>query len=429
MRRRCLWSMLILLLMVAMNPGVTGHAAQTTDNACAPAMGEALVIGAVFPPDAVLVTGSGDAYRGAFAMVAAVNACGGVDGRPVELAFEAASSRRQGAEAASRLIEAGVSLIVGSGSTAVSEGVREVTEQAGVVYWEVTEPLDDEGLIWSFSANPTSRQLGEQAAIFAESALAESLELNDLRVALIYEERERGRAIAEGIRENLEVPPLIEVGYEDRLSGSIDLGRAIREAEASVVFMVAFNADADRLWYGLRQADANVAAWVHVGSAGFRRDLCERYGNHEGVISISMTGPVNTAYHAELAGTLLSTYDEAYRALFDTAASSLADLSAGGTYLLLRHVLPGIDGEMTPDTIREAILALDLEAPIGLRGEGLRFDPVAGANLLPGVIVQQRQVGGFCSVWPETIATCEAGIAPFMTWRERAVAENETTCE
>ncbi len=394
---------------------------------CVPADGPTLEVGAVFPEGALMTARNAEAYQGTVAMIEAINACGGVKGRPVSIVFEPATNRRQGGEAAQRLVDAGLPLIIGTGAVGVSEGVSEVAEVAGVVYWEVTEPLDAPGE-WGFTTNPSSEQLGELTAQFALETLPDLLGTRELKTALIYEDRTRGQAIADGIRDGLPVEPLIKVSYTDFLGNTSRLGVDMREMEIDVVFLVAFNNDADRLWFSLREADANIGAWIHTGNSGFLRNLCSRYGNHDGVISIDTTGPVSLDYRETVVGDVASLYQDAYVREFSEEPSNAAELSAAGTYMLLRYVLPEVNGDLTPENIREAIMGLSIEDGSGLMGEGLQLDADTRLNERPGYVVQQRQEGRFCTLGPNSIATCFADIQPFPTWRERALLEESTVC-
>src|SRR5688572_13152199 len=112
---------------------------------CTAADGEPLVIGAVFPTASLLTARSSESYEGADAMRQAINACGGVNGRPVEWELISAQDRYDSAEAVQTLADAGMPIIVGSGSSAVSEGARDVAEAASVVYWEVSEAVESPG--------------------------------------------------------------------------------------------------------------------------------------------------------------------------------------------------------------------------------------------------------------------------------------------
>lgn len=393
---------------------------------CIPAEGEPIRLGAIFPEGALFTSENSTDYQGVQAMGAAFNACGGVNGRPIEWVYAPAASRTQAANAAQRLIdEEGVTVIVGSGLAAVDEGAREVAEEKGVVYWEVTEAVEPGGE-WFFSPRPTSAQLGALTGQFVAESLPQSLGKTDLRVALIYENRPHGQTIAEGIRDALSIPPIIEYSYTDHLYEAYDLAIRLREERIDVVVLAAFERDGDRLWFGAREADANVSAWIHVGSEGYKRGLCERLGNIEGFIGIDSTGPVSVTYRQDTAGDIYTTYRQIYMTTHSAEPTERADLAASGVYLLLKHMLPSVNGEFTAENIRAAVLGLNLTDPAGLMGEGLVFSD--GINAAPGIIVQQQQGNNFCSIWPSAIATCSGSLIPFPTWVERAKMDELYSC-
>ncbi len=411
-----------LVILLCGLPLSASLARQDGGESCAPAVGEPIRLGAIFPQRALFSVSVADPFQGAEAMRRAVNACGGVAGRPVEWVYEPAAARDDAEAAARRLVEAGVPLIVGSGALAVSEGAGPVAEAAGVVFWEGTASTLPAGA-WMFSTRPSNAQLGQQAAAFVQSEVAALVGRADPRVALIYEARARGRQVAEGVLDGLASPPLIRYAYANDLVDPYPLAVNIRDQRIDAVVLSAFDNDGAWLWYALREADANVGAWIHVGSTGYIRSLCGRAGNIDGFVSVSAAGQVSSAYREQAAGPVYAAYREAYRDAFGAAPSDLADLSASSVDLLLRRVLPRVEGAYTPEAIRRAILSLDEPGPLGLMGEGLAFDPATGLNRYPGVVVQQQQGRSFCAVWPGEIATCADPLRPFPTWRQRALAE------
>src|SRR5689334_13862169 len=109
---------LILLMLFYLTASLV-HA-QDNAGACVTASGEPLRIGAVFPSQTVLMASAVTPYEGVVAMVNAVNACGGVDGHPVELVSQSANNRDSSRAAVAKL-SGDVPIIIGSGSPAVSE--------------------------------------------------------------------------------------------------------------------------------------------------------------------------------------------------------------------------------------------------------------------------------------------------------------------
>jgi hypothetical protein len=412
-------TILILFAGLLFAYGDISYSHYNTSEACIPATGEPITLGAIFPQGSLFSARSGESFQGVEAIRTAVNQCGGVNGVPIEWAYEPAADRASAEAAAQKLVGQGVPLIVGSGLSVVSSAASRIAQDAGVVYWEVSESPSAWG-DWIFSVVADFQQLGTAAGSFAQ------INFTEPRVALIYEKRDE--RIAVGVREGLAQPPVIEHAY----SGEICCGDAyalavrMREARINVVILSVFDQDGERLWYALREADANIAAWIHVGSEGYRRDICES-ANSEGFISINPAGPVSASYRLEQIGKIDRLYRAAYRSAYGSAPSATADLSASGIYLLLKYVLPNITGKINAESIREAARALDLRDPVGLMGEGIIFDAF-GANQSPAVIARQQQGRAFCSVWPESIATCSE-LLPFPTWRERALAvENRLSC-
>ncbi|MBC7813490.1 MAG: ABC transporter substrate-binding protein [Burkholderiales bacterium] len=408
---------------------------------CVPADGEPIVLGAIFPEGNLLTRRDGDAYQGAEAMRQAINACGGVNGHPVEFMYEPANDRDDAAEAAQHLIDAGVPLIVGSGSQAVSEGAREVTEAAGVVFWEMTEALDDAGE-WSFSSRPTNEFLGSRTAQIVTALAHPTLGITDgiqSRIALVYEDRPRGQQVASGVLQALgrsDQELTIEYPYSDTLFNAYELAERIRDEDIDILILSMFDEDAENLWYALREANASVGAWIHIGSQGYHHELCERGGNMQGFISVDASGPVNDEYRREAMGELYTQYLRAYLNENGTDPDVEADLSASGVYLLWRYILPFVDGAYIASTIRSTIVTVrwDLTSPnaaggaTGMMSQG-GYDVTSGGFVLSDVIVRQQQGSFFCSVWPEEIATCAVGVQPFPTWRERALLEqNPAIC-
>jgi hypothetical protein len=377
---------------------------------CVAATGEPLIIGAVFPTQSLLTARGNVSYQGAETMRQAVNACGGVNGRPVEWQIVSAQDRYDSADAALSLADAGLPLIVGSGSTAVSEGARDVAEANNIVYWEVSESIEQSSE-WIFSPRPSNYQMGQQAAQFIEA------QFPDARVALVYEDIPLAQTIASGVRDTLTNPPLIDEAYD--IYNTYELASRMRDEDLSAIILISFDAEAYYLWYDAREADANLDAWLHIGSEGYWYNLCARAQNIEGFMSLSPFAAASEEYRDAAIGEIDTLYRELYEQSYDEDAPLEANLSASGVYLLLRYVLPNIEGELTAENVRAAIQSLDIHDSIGLMGEGLAFE--GGLNVASVAPVRQQQDGRFCSVYPSAIATCVRSVESFPTWRARAI--------
>ena len=406
---------ILFLVLMCVGFGVTFTQAQNED--CHPATGQAIEIGAVFPSDNLFATEAGAYLRGVQAMVAAINSCGGVNGKRIDLRHFPANNRESAEAAVRQLTEP---LVIGSGATIVRDVLNAASQTGDFVYWEVTEPLDYPGQ-QAFSPRPNSYQLGQLAAEFINTEVIDSVLGGDpLRLAVIDEDSSASSTITSGLVDSLTIHPVISQHYA--LASGRDLAVKIREMGINVVVVNTFENQADRFWYQMRQADSNVKAWIQVGGDQYRRHMCPQFGNVDGLITISATGQVNSAFRQLVANPVYDRYQMMYEQMFGELPGERADLGASGTYLLLRHVLP----QVTNFSVDEVNMAITVASGSGLMGEALHFD--GGANQLALASIQQAQLGQFCSIMPGGVGTCNAPLQTFPTWRERAVAAETAMC-
>src|SRR5262245_5576059 len=124
----------LLLLMGLLLIPIAPDLAQEEDYPCTAAAGQPITLGAIFPGQSLFSVQDIESYRGAEAMRQAINACGGVDGRPVQWMYIPASDHDAAQAAAQQMVASSVPVIVGSGLPAVNEGASPVANDAGVVY-------------------------------------------------------------------------------------------------------------------------------------------------------------------------------------------------------------------------------------------------------------------------------------------------------
>lgn len=428
LRRHLLLTIHVIILLTLIALPTHAQDTDTENDGCIAATGDPIRLGMIFPESSFFSVRTGQHAQGAEAMLAAINACGGVDGRPVDVIYLPAADRAEAEATALQLIEDdGVPLIIGSGVPAVHDALVDVVNEAEVVLWEVTQPITARPDAWAFSPRATTNQLGAFTVNFVQDEVIPLLDGDPLRAALIYENGNRGRGIAAGVLDALPTPPIIAIDYADSLRNTFTIADQLRDQSINTVILATFDDDADRLWYAAREADANVTAWINIGSEGFQRDLCQRIGNNEHILSVTPGGPVSDAYLQATDGAIYATYRRTHLAQFNEASSQRADLAASGVYLLLRYVLPQVDGPYTAETIRAAIIEAEVATGAGFLGEGLAMLET-GDNTNAAAVVQQRQNGAFCSVWPEAIATCLNPTEPMPTWRDRAIMAETMTC-
>ena len=389
--------------------------AQTVD--CTPLAEDApeFTLGLVFPSDALLTPGRIAFFEGAMAMIDAMNQCGGYEGVRVFPVHAFAEDYDSAITAARRLVDQyDIRLIIGGGSGPISLGLSNAAQELDIVFWDTTEGVDT-GDGFAFSATSNGFQRGAAVGAFVQEAYGSAAS-----VALIFNDRAFTEAIADGVRHHLGGSVRIVERHHHEIDAA-RLATAIRREGIDVVVIATFQDAADELWRAMQDADANVVGWLNVGDPGYRLSLCERIGDTSGLIIIDRfaMGTLDSEMYLAFA--------DHYRMAYGLTPGERARLSASGTFMLIRYVLPNLGGRQSVEAIREAIASSSVEMGAGLMGEGLLISPTSGANERAPMIVQQNQAGAFCTASPEALATCER-VDMFSSWRERAIFQNEYGC-
>ena len=410
---------LITLLITSLSLGAAAQAD------CTAARGEPIRLGAVFPPKGLLGTDASDPYRGVQAMVAAVNACGGVNDRPVELVYVPAANYDEAIQAADEL-SGDVPVIIGSGNATVTVGLSQRGNDFGdFVLWEVTESLDGSyDTPYAFSPRPNDVQTGSLTADYIENQVMPLLGDEALRLAIVYQMDSRALAVLDGMNFQWDRSAVLMQEYDDYLENAEAFSVRVREEDINVLVVVGFDDTPDDLWYYLREADANLDAWIQVGSEVSGCIYCRHVRNTDGLIWVRAAGNVNTDYRLGIIGAVYEQYVDHYQDQFDSLPDTRADLAASGVFTLLRWILPEAGDQITAASVRAAAFATEVASLNGMMGEGWRLvnDSIQYQNQHAAVIFSQRQNGTYCVVAPVAVASCAQGLQRFPTWRERAVA-------
>src|SRR5450830_1713977 len=162
--------------------------------AITPAKAQDIKLGALFPFSGGLALLGDESYRGVKIAVDERNAAGGINGKKIVLIKADAVDANQAVGEARRLTSVeGVTAIFGSFASGVSSAATQVTELAGVPYFElgaVADTITGRGLKYVFRSNSTAKNFADRSIESIIKVVAPTLKVDPktLKLAIIYED-------------------------------------------------------------------------------------------------------------------------------------------------------------------------------------------------------------------------------------------------
>jgi branched-chain amino acid transport system substrate-binding protein len=199
-----------------------------------------------------------------------LNRTGGVLGEQVELVVaDDACGLSQAMAAARRLVEVGVSLVVGhmcSHSSLLAAGIYEAADILMISPSSTHPRLTEEGRANVFRLTGRDDRQGEMAARFLAETYA------DLRIAILHDGSTYGERLARETRSQLHRRGIEEALFEIYRPGALDYSNIVaelRQARIDVVYVGGYGPDAGRI---LRTARAQGEDLQMVGGDGLAMD-------------------------------------------------------------------------------------------------------------------------------------------------------------
>ena len=428
---------------------IAALAACSTAPAVAP-----IIVGAAFPTSGNAAGLAGQELAGVQIALDMVNAAGGVNGRPVQLATRDLESDADAPTVMAQLKAAGASVVLGAYSSALSISASSAAADAGLVYWEagaVADQLTGRGLPLVFRVGASGSNLGSNSATFAATQLAprRAKPANELRVAIVAARDDYASSVAGAARSTAQaagMPIVADETYDLSAPDWTPIMTALATAQPDVIMLASHIPD------GVAFRQAMVAAGVHTGAL-IGTTMAECDPDFAGDLGPDAVGvfasdrPTGGFQPSALSSDARAVYDKfaaawTARGLATNAAENSGAGSdeysitgpspAGGgnqpteegisgfsaAWALFHFVLPAAasSADVTPQSIAAAARALDL--PVGSlpNGAGVHFSSDAqtlGQNeRAVGVIWQWQAVRTYTFVWPPTYATGSIGFVP-----------------
>jgi branched-chain amino acid transport system substrate-binding protein len=369
-------------------------------------------IGALFPLSGGLALLGDESFRGAEIAVAERNAAGGIRGEQISLVKADAVDAAQAVGTARRLVSnENVTAVFGSYSSALSFAATQVTELAGVPYFElgaVSDPITDRGMKYVFRSNPTAKNFarGTITAVTELVAPALKVDAKSLKIAIIHEDALYGTTIAGFQKQFATEQGLNIVEVLPYSAKAVDLSSLIlrlKGAGADVVLQTSYQNDTTLFFRQIREAGYAPKAVVGAGGGYSMQDTAQAVGakNIEGVLDVDF--PQFQTNEAGAPG--IQAFAETYRKQYGMEPRSGHSLiNYVGAKLFLEAMAQA--KTLSADDIREAVGRIDVPVGQTAAGIGAKF-AANGQNERAETTIMQWQDGKLMTVYPASAAVAK----------------------
>lgn len=368
--------------------------------------------GSLYPISGPLALLGEESARGLELAVDEVNAAGGIKGEKIVLERGDAVDNNQATGEARRLISlVGVKAIFGTYSSARVIAASQVSELAGVPYFElgaVADEVTGRGLTYLFRTNPTAANMGKDSIEMLANAIAPGLgkDPKDLKIGIIYEDSSYGTSVAGHQDANAKANGLnvvLKSGYPANTVDMSSLVLELREKGVDVVMQTSYQNDSVLFLQQANEAGYKPLAIIGGGGGYSMQPTADAVGHDviEGVYDVDFTQfEVN---HDATPG--LDKFVEAYKAKYGTDPRSGHSLN---NYVGAKVVLEALNaGEgFEPDQIVAAVKAIDVADGTTAAGYGVKFGE-NNQNERASMMGMQWQDGKLVTVYPESAAVTD----------------------
>jgi len=341
-----------------------------------------------------------------------------------------------GKSEAERIItQEGVKLITGTYASPLGIAISAESERQGVIHWETIASADvitKRGYKHVFQVGPAASRYGTAALDFTREELAKRLDKKpeDLRIALLWENRAFGAAVGAGARaraKELGIKLIYDEGYDQFMTDMTPLVQKLKDAKPDVLIAISFINDTILLHRKAKELDLYVPAVIGVSAGHSVPDLKDSLGAAvNGIFVSDLPVLVNPKALRPEVQAAAEEFNARYEKIQHRVPAGHAVASFAALWPLFKDVLPRAKS-MDPEDVRAAALSMDLPDGSLINGSGLKFsnfdlpqDPKdAGQNIRSAIGVWQWQSLGARQVYPANLATNDVAMVPLPEWSKR----------
>lgn len=335
--------------------------------------------GALYPFSGQLALLGEESARGLEIAVDEINAAGGIQGEKVVLVRGDAVDNNQAIGEARRLISLEqVAAIFGTYSSARSIAASQVAELSGIPYFElgaVADEVTGRGLKYLFRTNPYAADMGKMIVDMVADKIAPGISKKpeELKIGIIYEDSSYGTSVSThqaNYAKERGLNVAVSSGYPAATVDMSSLVLELKQAGVDVVLQTSYQNDSVLFLQQANEAGYKPAAVIGGGGGYSMQPTADAVGHDviDGVLDVDFTQYlVNTK-----ATPGLDAFVEAYKAKYGSAPRSGHSLN---NYVGAKALLEAIDKAkgFEPDTIVEAVKAMDIPDGATAAGYGIKF--------------------------------------------------------
>ena len=366
-------------------------------------------LGALYPFSGGLALLGDESYRGFELAVEKRNAEGGLQGKKIVIFKADAVDAAQAVGAARKLTSVeNVQAIFGSYASSISFAATQVSELAGVPYFElgaVSDPITERGYKYVFRSNPTAKAFADRTVDVINEIIAPGLKVKsqDLRIAIIHEDALYGTTVAKYQTEAAKKAGLNIVETLPYSAKAVDLSSLIlrlKGAKVDVVLQTSYQNDTVLFFRQMKEASFAPKAVIGAGGGYSLQETINAVGpdNMHGVFNIDFTQYLTN----EAGAPGIKAFVEAYKKKYGSdprSGHSLANFSGANIFFDAIHRA----GSLDKDKIRAAVLSTDVPVGTTPTGWGAKFDQ-NGQNTRGMASVMQWLDGKLTTVYPKGAA-------------------------
>ena len=365
-----------------------------------------------------------------------INERGGINGRKIEFVNGDATSPAAAISETERLItKEGIKITTGSFASPLAIAVSQAAERQGVFHWETTgaaEIITRRGFKYTFQVGAPARRYGQVAVDFIIEDLSKRLNkpVNDLRIALLWENRAFGKSVGDGIRAytgQKNITLVYDEGYDQFSTDMTPIVQKLKDVKTDILIAISFPNDAILFQRKAKELDFNVAAFIGVSAGYSSPDLRNSIGSMvNGIFVADFPPKVNPNVLNPEVRKVADEFYKRYEAKMKRPPAGHAAAGFSAIWALFTDVLPKAK-TLEPEELRDIALKLDLPEGSLVNGSGIKFtnfdwseDPKdAGQNLRSSIGVWQWTAEGNEQVFPAKLATHTPAMVPLPAWSKR----------